>query len=109
MEHDMVVNNASNYPKFFSKISRFRRQFIMWDNYNKIEVKDNPIKDNVSKYLIYICTEEDLCGGLADQIKGALISYIFANLTRRKFKAEFLKMQKCNLPRYFTSNQINWT
>ena len=88
--------------------SVFRQRFLLWDKANTVDfIDENARKGN--GYFLYECTLGGLCGGWADQIKGAVISYLIANITRRTFKCEFLKMQQCNLSNYLLPNRINWT
>lgn len=48
---------------------------------NTIQFK-KPIKD---KYVIYECTNENLCGGWGDRLKGIMSSYAWSLITNRKF------------------------
>merc|ERR1711936_1058253 len=61
------------------------------------------------RYFIYRCDRHlRLCGGWADRLKGAMLSYVIANLTGRIFKAEFLN-PRCDMSEYILGNVVNWS
>lgn len=69
-------------------------------NFGEYEMKNN------EKYIQFQCTDEDICGGWADRLKGLLSTYAFSLITNRTF---LIKMTKnCNLKNVLEPNVINW-
>ena len=71
--------------------SRFRRQFLQWDQSNKTlsSLIGPQCLSSPDKYLIYRCDMTRImrnCGGWADRVKGMLLTYVMANLTGKQLK-----------------------
>jgi len=92
--------------------------FFLVFNYNNLKVDLNEYysffpNESDKKYVIYECTDEDLCGGWADRLKGIMSAYAISLLTDRYFLIYNIK--SCLLSDYFESNSyflnesINYT
>lgn len=67
-------------------------------------------KDNENsfgkKYVIYECTNDEICGGWADRLKGIMSAYAWSLITNREF---LINIQKpCDLTELLQPNQIDW-
>lgn len=61
---------------------------------------------NEINYVIYECTNEDLCGGWADRLKGIMSAYALALLTDRQLVIN--QNKPCRLVNFLEPNEINW-
>lgn len=58
------------------------------------------------KFIQYECSENDICGGWADRLKGLMSTFAFSLITDRTF---LIKMTKnCDLKNILEPNEINW-
>lgn len=63
-------------------------------------------KENQSKYVIFECSNKDLCGGLVDRFKGIMNSYAWAKFTNRKLLINITK--PCYFHKLMVPNEIDW-
>ncbi|XP_005103552.1 uncharacterized protein LOC101862129 [Aplysia californica] len=87
----------------------FRDKYFLWDRLHPPAMGDDQWARSDS-YLIYRCDpgRMDRCGGLADRLKGMLLAYVMANLTRRAFRVEVMK-PSCGFQFYLTPNVYDWS
>ncbi len=58
------------------------------------------------KYVIYECTNKNLCGGLGDRLKGIMSAYAWSLVTNRIFLIRHYR--PCLLTEMFQVNKLNW-
>ena len=86
-------------------MTKFRRNFKLWDKaFSSIVLTEEPMR-NGKDYFIFQCQKK--CGGWGDRMKGAMFAYIVANLTGRIFKARFVKPD-CDYSNYLVPNRYDW-
>jgi hypothetical protein len=108
----MRLNLKSNF--FFYIFFSFL--FIIFFIYTLIEnerfkflvhfVGKNAKKIKIQKYLIYKCTNQQLCGGWADRIEGIFSIYAWSLLSQREFRI-FIDYP-CLINTILHSNEIPW-
>merc|ERR1711963_1274561 len=82
----------------------YRQKYQLWDSYEPAKIGlETGVEEN--GYFIYRCdgVKMNICGGWADRLKGAMFTYLLANITGRVFKAEFL-VPKCDMTNYIIPN-----
>lgn len=97
-------------PSMVNPLTGHRRQDdILSSSVNdeyKIKVNDNGEHASRKQYLIYYCSENMMCGGLADRIKGMLGTHALATLTNRTFGVHV--DHPVNIKTFMKPNKIKW-
>ena len=97
--------NLTSAESHVSPISDFRKRFLLWDLEQRYPFNDD-VTNTGDNYFMYMCS--GVCGGWGDQLKGTFFSYLIANLTGRRFKAQYLK-HMCGMTNYVVPNRVNWS
>ena len=59
------------------------------------------------KFLVFLCSKQQMCGGWGDRQKGIISTYLMALLTNRTFV--IVSTNPCNLNTFLVPNTYNWT
>ena len=88
-----------NYIKKKYKKSKKGGEFDIL-SYYKINCK------NSTKFIIYACSDNRICGGLCDRFKGIMLCFLIALITKRQLKISMNTGD--NLEKYLIPNKIDW-
>ena len=98
-------NTSPVRPSKWFPNSNICAQDDIWQNYAEFHASVLSGKQK-SKYLIYDCTVEKLCGGYGNRIEAITVILMFAMLTKRVFLLQMTKPVDINT--YLLPNAIQW-
>lgn len=73
---------------------------------NRENKKEDKVFESNTKYVVYECTSNRICGGWDGRLKGIMSSYAWSLITNRKFLIRHEK--PCLLTNMLEPNEINW-
>jgi hypothetical protein len=80
--------------------------FLILKHRDRDNIKEDIVFESNSKYVVYECTSNRLCGSWESRLKGIMSSYAWSLITNRKFLIRHEK--PCLLTNVFEPNEINW-
>jgi len=97
-----ATTTATTTTDLAARPMRARERYAMWGNVTVPRFD----RHNSVRVMMYRCIEN--CGGWADRVRGAISTYLLANITGRSFKMR-IKSPRCNLTHYLVPNRVDWS
>ena len=86
------------------------RSTVSVPNADGLEVEQNSVKNTIicesRKFLVFVCSNGQMCGGWGDRQKGIISTYLLAMLMNRTFS--IILDKPCDISQFLVPSEYNW-